>query len=66
MKRIYIGPNNNYKYRKGIKKRINKEITSVNIVHHENINIQRYNCMKKIIICISRTCMIISFIPFLY
>ena len=62
MKRIYIGPNSSYQYRKGIKKRLHKEITSVNIVYHENIQRQRYNCLKKIISCISRACMIILLI----
>ena len=62
MKRIYIGPNSSYQYQKGIKKRLCQKIQCVNIVYHENIQRQRYNCLKKIISCISRACMIILLI----
>ena len=66
MKRIYIVPRRDYKYKKGIKKTINKEMTGVNIIHNANINVQRYSCMKRIIFCISRSFMIMLLIFTLY
>ena len=54
MTRAYIGPTNNYKFQKNIKKQLKKEMQSVYILSHCSIQLQRCHYFNKLAIYLKK------------